>query len=223
MGPAMQRCDESDLCYELAGESETEFRRLYEGDPSSRVLIESSNLAVIVDLSPLVEGHVLVLPKRHYLNFCEVIADHAAELGALLNRLLPVYEQLYGRYSLLEHGSSTEMRTSACINHAHLHILPVEAGDIRSAMTADGLTELQFPTLGSLAVRAQEDASYFLCGDASGISLFGVGVTMPKQYLRALAARVLGLEDDTWDWAVFIRKNVCRETFNGLYDALEAA
>src|SRR3712207_831311 len=53
------QCPNSDFCAELAGTAETNFFRTYCGDPETRMLGNTDNLAVVADLSPLTSGHIL--------------------------------------------------------------------------------------------------------------------------------------------------------------------
>jgi diadenosine tetraphosphate (Ap4A) HIT family hydrolase len=170
------------------------------------------SLRVLADLSPLTEGHLLVVPVPHYLNFAQFTAARPGELSALTERLAPAYRVAYGGASYLEHGSSSDMRRSACINHAHLHVLPLRTDEVISVMFDDGLDEVHLDHLEELSERADEDLPYYLASDTRSASIFGLGKQMPKQYLRWVAARLLQLEDGTWDWATYIRHDVCRRT-----------
>lgn len=213
-------CDVSDLCGELGGSMETEFSRTYGGDPPSRLLLSLGSLRLLADLSPLTEGHLLVVPTQHHLNFSQFTAARPGELSALTERLAPPYRALYGDISYLEHGSSSDMRRSACINHAHLHVLPIRADELISVMRNDGLDEVPLDHIEDLAERVDEDVPYYLASDTRSAWMFGVGKPMPKQYLRSVAARLLGLEEGTWDWATYIRHDVCRRTIVRMSAAL---
>jgi diadenosine tetraphosphate (Ap4A) HIT family hydrolase len=205
-------CDLSDLCGELGGAVESEFSRTYAGDPSSRILMTRGSLRVLADLSPLTEGHLLVVPVQHYLNFAQFMAARPDELPALTTELTPTYRRLYGDVSYLEHGSSSNMRLSACINHAHLHVLPLRTDEVISMMHRDGLEETLIGDLQGLAKHADDDLPYYLASDTQSAWMFGLGRHMAKQYLRSVAARLLQLEDGTWDWAAYIRRDLCRRT-----------
>lgn len=213
-------CDMSDLCAELRGASDTEFSRAYGGDPPNRILMSHGSLRVLADLSPLTEGHLLIAPVDHFLNFAQFAASHPGEVAALTSRLAPVVRQVYGNIAYLEHGSSSDMRRSACINHAHLHALPIDADDVADVMRADGMEEVRLEHFEALSERARDDLPYYLVSDTHRVLIFGIGEHMPKQYLRAVAARVLRLEDGTYDWAGYIRHNVCRRTIATFRDVL---
>jgi diadenosine tetraphosphate (Ap4A) HIT family hydrolase len=200
----------------------TEFEATYRDNPSERVVAASPHLRLIADLSPLVDGHVLLLPVNHYLSFAAVLVDHVSEVDQFLSILLPKYVDTYGDVTVLEHGSATAMLGSACIHHAHLHLLPINGARVDDVMLRDGLQAQDLDGLGDLAEHAANDQPYFLRADARGARLYGVGTFRQSQYLRSAAAEVIGLAPGTYDWAVVVRKQVMRATFERLSAVLPA-
>lgn len=157
-------CDKSDLCLELAGGDDTEFRATY---PSvqSRVLSEDDDNAAIVDLSPICKGHVLVCPRVHFYSIAQALHDDRGS-GFLdfLQPFLQRYKLTFGGFSILEHGSTATMAGSACISHAHLHIVPLPLQSLVSKMREDGLHLIEYD--GWEAVRDSLHATpYFLATD----------------------------------------------------------
>lgn len=209
------------LCPELAGAgTDTEFARTYLGDPVSRVLASTRHLRLIADLSPLVEGHALLLPVHHSLSFAVVLHEHRDEVLGFLDRVLPVYAEAYGDVTVLEHGSSTSMLGSACIHHAHLHLLPLAGDAVDAVMARDGLQAQDLDGLSALAGLATDDVPYFLRADGRGARLHGVGAPSESQYLRSVAAEVLGLPDGEHDWSAVVRTEALRATVRTLGPAL---
>lgn len=222
----MELCDGSDFCSELAvdSSSDTEFFRTYRGNPPTRLLAETENLAVLADLSPLTAGHVLVVPRRHYLSFASVLGDHLDETVALLDRLLPVYRQEFGEPTILEHGSSkADARASACVAHAHLHVLPIDGDAVEDIWRRDGLIPKELRGWSGLSQRGGEDSSYFFCHSRGRATLYRPPGAMPSQYLRKSAGAVIGLAEEECDWAVVVRADVHRETVRRLTEHLGQA
>src|SRR5262249_3838102 len=123
-------CRGADLCDEIAGKSDVSFTRTYQGNPPSRRVAATGNFIVVVDFSPLIIGHLLLLPRRHYLSFAQVLADRTSALEEVLSWLLPAYERTFGKAVILEHGSSRDMNHSACVSHAHWHLVPLNGDHI---------------------------------------------------------------------------------------------
>jgi len=219
----MSRPADCELCKELRdGPAGTEFEQTYAGDPPDRLLASSSGYRLIADLAPLTEGHALLLPAAHHLSFANALVEDADEVGALLGRIDTAYSSIWGRLTLLEHGSSTSMLGSACIHHAHLHLLPVDGRAIDAIMSRDGLQHQDLPSLADLAAAlGGTDEAYFLRADNTGARVYGIGQPRKSQYLRAVAAEALGLADGAYDWAAITRREAMRNTRVLLAQALD--
>jgi diadenosine tetraphosphate (Ap4A) HIT family hydrolase len=99
-----------------------------ESAPWNKSLIETENFAVIPSLGALVEGWLLMVPKVHYISMGALPVDHRKEADDLEARLIPL---LRGRYNkpvvAFEHGpSAVEHGTGCGVDHAHLHLVPLE-------------------------------------------------------------------------------------------------
>ncbi|MYW05389.1 hypothetical protein [Streptomyces sp. SID3343] len=205
------QCDGSDLCEELRGSSATAFSLVYQGDPESRTICATAHLRVLADLSPLCVGHLLLLPIEHYPSFARLISDGSAELADLLAEIVPRYLDTFGALTIVEHGSSLDMTSTACISHAHWHLLPIAGGAVNRLILADGLTPVEVPSLDDLpSVGGQ--GSYFFCLDDTGMRLYRAESHVRGQYLRSIVGRILGIPDPLWDYSVSIRPELLRET-----------
>lgn len=89
-------------------------------DVRSMYFYEDSDFSVSPDLSPLVTGHLLIIPSKHLASFGEL-----TDLS-ILERMRQVTERLLGSDDLLifEHGAVLEGEGGASVGHAHLHIMP---------------------------------------------------------------------------------------------------
>lgn len=204
-------CDGSDLCGELSGSASTEFSRTYEGNPRSRILSETILLAVIADISPLVEGHLLVVPKKHYLNFASVIEDYRQEAVRVIRRARDWVRETYGSVALFEHGSTSDPG-GACIVHAHIHVLPVSVTGLAAVMRRD---EMELTALGDITSWTEISKTphpYLLCSDGERSLVTFPAVPVRRQYLRSAAAEVLGIPDPEWDWSLVVRRDLLRKT-----------
>ncbi|MEU1072551.1 MULTISPECIES: HIT domain-containing protein [unclassified Streptomyces] len=203
-------CAGSDLCEELAGAQDTTFSMVYEGEPPSRVITATENFRLLADLSPMTLGHLLLLPVDHYVSFAQLVKDFGDELRAFMGTLEPAYRETFGAFTVLEHGSCPGMESSACISHAHWHILPVDGRRMNELIAADGLASTALTGLDDLA--GFDDAPYFLCLHEEGARVYRPRRGMPRQYLRSRVARTVGIADPLWDYALVVRKDLFRET-----------
>lgn len=83
------------------------------------VLKETPHFFLAADHAPLVEGHLLIIPKQHYACYGDVPAALDEELFALKDELRRFYEQFYAPVVFLEHGVFRQT-----VFHAHLHCFP---------------------------------------------------------------------------------------------------
>ncbi|HLI70583.1 MAG TPA: HIT family protein [Ktedonobacteraceae bacterium] len=83
------------------------------------ILKETSHFFLAADHAPLVEGHLLIIPRQHYACYGDVPADLDEELFALKDELRRFYEQFYAPVVFLEHGVFRQT-----VFHAHLHCFP---------------------------------------------------------------------------------------------------
>jgi diadenosine tetraphosphate (Ap4A) HIT family hydrolase len=208
----MTHCDGSDLCSELAGASDTDFSRTYLGDPPSRVLGGTRHLSVLADLSPLTVGHLLLVPREHHLSFANVVHAYGAEVEHVASVLLPRYREVFGEPTVLEHGSSPEMRGSACVNHAHWHLLPIPGDQAAAIMARDGLSLAKLKDIKDLAAAGRRYIPYFFCLYRDQCLFAPADRRLRRQYLRSVAGEVLGIPDPSWDWSVVVRKDALRVT-----------
>ncbi len=206
------KCDGSDLCAELSGSATTEFSRTYEGDPPSRILLETNNFAIVVDISPLVEGHLLVVPKRHYLSFASSMLDHRREAVQVTRKARDWLGRAYGSVALFEHGAASDQSGGACIAHAHVHVLPVAATGLVAVMRRDGLELTALSDITSWSEIAGTARPYLLCSDGEHSLVAFPPASVRRQYLRSAAAEVLGMPDPQWDWSLVIRRDLLRST-----------
>jgi len=128
------------------------------------ILEETANFLIVTDHAPLVEGHILIIPKRHYVCYGTVPAELDAELLSIKQRVQQFLSQFYAPVVYWEHGVFRQT-----VFHAHLHCFPF-------GETAYDLSE----GLHNLVVHSQEDirrwyaahGHYFYMEDAHAALLF---------------------------------------------------
>jgi diadenosine tetraphosphate (Ap4A) HIT family hydrolase len=83
------------------------------------ILKETPHFLLAADHAPLVEGHLLVIPKQHYACYGDVPEALDAELFAIKDELREFYAQAYAPVVFWEHGVFRQT-----VFHAHLHCFP---------------------------------------------------------------------------------------------------
>ena len=97
------------------------FCKIINGEIPTRKVFEDDLVMVIMDVDPSENGHMLIIPKKHYTDFTELDNDILIHINKLANEMKDlIYNKLnadgirfvnnYGLYQV--------------VKHYHLHIIP---------------------------------------------------------------------------------------------------
>jgi diadenosine tetraphosphate (Ap4A) HIT family hydrolase len=152
----------------------------------SYILKETPNFLLAADHAPLVEGHILIIPKQHYACYGEVPAKLDVELFAIKCEVQRFFTQRHAPVVFWEHGIFKQT-----VFHAHLHCFPW-------GMSGYDLDE----NLHNLIVSSQEDVRqwyttqghYFFMEDSNKALLFAPEIDrylgiVKNVFLRGIASR----------------------------------
>ncbi|MFD0686309.1 HIT family protein [Actinomadura fibrosa] len=173
------------------------FNRMADLPGESSVLARDGDFFLMPDVSPLVEGHVLLVTLGHHQ--CAGAFDERMWRAALRwrDRVARLYRAAYGSGELLlfEHGPASPQGGGACIDHAHWHFLPGGRGVRAIVEAADRPGE----PAGRATLRAycRAGCSYLLV-EEEGIATVHPGDGVRSQFLR-WAVTVTG-PGGTWRW-----------------------
>ncbi|WP_158102687.1 hypothetical protein [Lentzea kentuckyensis] len=157
-------------------------------------------------------GHLLLLPRKHYLSFAQVLADHPDETEELLSDITEVYRTTFGEPLILEHGSGVDEESQACITHAHLHLLPADASAVDSLLIRDELSYVDLDSITELRRSPWPESTYFLRHHRGHSRVYLPNGNQKRQYLRSVVGSTLDIPDPEWDYAVVVRKDLLRRT-----------
>src|SRR5947209_18147100 len=73
-------------------------------DFAANILKETPTFLVVADHAPLVEGHILIIPRQHYACYGAVPAELDAELDVLKQQVQQFFAQFYAPTVFWEHG-----------------------------------------------------------------------------------------------------------------------
>lgn len=166
------------------------------------VLLRTDNLFVQLDDAPLVEGHVLVMPERHFPSIADMPRELADDFDLVCERLSRIYHDEYGDFMLFEHG-----RTGHCIrrnpgericHHAHVHVLPLPAEMVDRVSVGQ---RTAFTSWAEVAELAGDIEGYLVAGAGGSTDRYFYPVTrpLPSHYLRTVAAEFVG-DVELADW-----------------------
>lgn len=89
-------------------------------------LYEDDLLQVIMDIDPINDGHLLIIPKAHKLDLDDLTQDESTNIMKLSKVLVKLLKQSFDLdgYSIMQNGGYFND-----IGHYHMHIFPRYKGD----------------------------------------------------------------------------------------------
>ena len=104
------------------------FCKIVAGEIPCAKLLEDDAALSFLDIGPLAEGHVLLIPKGHYERLDQMPADVAAEVLRHLPALAAAVQKATGCEGLnvLQNNGPVAHQV---VPHVHFHIIPRNAGD----------------------------------------------------------------------------------------------
>ncbi len=188
-------------------------------NPEDELIDESENFYAKAALGHFVFGYTLIVSKEHLPSFACVPEPLFPELEAFRNNVLDKLHNICEHpITTMEHGALNRcQRGGACIDHAHLHLMPL-AADLYPVLSE----RFSFGELGSIGeLRRFKDAQVpYLYFQREGLRSHGVGLAqdVPSQMLRQIACQSLGTPE-LWDWRNRPLRDVLQR-FTGEYKRL---
>lgn len=102
------------------------FCSIANGKVPAEIIYEDETIISFLDIEPINEGHILIIPKKHYLDLDEIDEDTAVHIMKFSIKVTKVLKRMYK-----PHGYSI-MQNGGCFNdvgHYHMHVFPRYKGD----------------------------------------------------------------------------------------------
>ena len=95
------------------------FCKIIKGEIPSYTIYEDDKMKAFLDVNPVSNGHVLLIPKKHYKNFLDTPDELIKEMYHIIKtKIYPLLEeklQITG-LSICQIGKD--------VNHYHIHLIP---------------------------------------------------------------------------------------------------
>jgi len=169
-------------------------------NPEDEIIDESENFYAKAALGHFVFGYTLIISKEHFHSFAYLPEHLFPELEAFRDNVLDKLHDLCQHpITSMEHGAMNRcQRGGSCIDHAHLHLMPL-AADLYPILNK----RFSFFELGSISeLRSFKEAQIpYLYYQREGLKGHGVELLqdVPSQLLRRVACQALG-QPELWDW-----------------------
>jgi len=99
--------------------------------PGLAVIWESSCFLAVCNRFPVVEGHSLLLPKRHVASFMALTPEEWADLYGMSRQLIAALLSTYDTTSF-DYALQEGVPAGRSIEHLHFHVIPRRTGDLGS-------------------------------------------------------------------------------------------
>lgn len=98
------------------------FCKLANGEIPTKVVYEDDVVTVFLDNNPNTDGHMLIVPKKHFEDFTVIDGDTLVHINDVAKKMKDlIYEKLgtCGMKLVNNYGSEQQ------IKHYHMHVIPV--------------------------------------------------------------------------------------------------
>jgi histidine triad (HIT) family protein len=102
------------------------FCKIVRGDAQAYLVYSDDNAVGFLDRSPLLPGHVLVVPRQHYPTLADLSAEAIGPFFAVVQRLAVAVER-----GMRAEGAfvAANIKISQSVPHLHVHVVPRKKGD----------------------------------------------------------------------------------------------
>ena len=92
------------------------------------VIFENESVVAFLDVGPLAEGHVLIIPRVHCARLSDLPASEGAQLGSVLPMVARALLEVTGAkgFNVLVNEGHT---AGQLVPHVHIHLVPRVAND----------------------------------------------------------------------------------------------
>jgi len=180
-------------------------------------LFASENFVVIPSLGSLVEGWLLVVPRRHFICMGALPAELVHELEETKVMVARNLRHQYGEVYAFEHGPNMIERPVGCgVDHAHLHLVPLDF-DLKSATRSFMPPEAQWKSASWESCQAafHEGKDYLYLEQPLGTGHIATHTTLGSQIFRRAIATHVG-SPQRFNWREYPNVEVISRTIQAL-------
>lgn len=185
-----------------------------DGQPWDCILFESANFLVFPSIGSIVEGWLLIAPKKHYLCMAALDIFLQEELNLLRKFASLALHDCFGPLVLFEHGPAGPNQAVGCgVDHAHFHLVPTNGNIIDGLHTVfrEHLQWKRAKGVQDAAILHMAKSSYLYVEQPLGQAFLTSHPRLGSQLLRKVVAAHVGREP-FYDWRRFPEEDNARTT-----------
>jgi diadenosine tetraphosphate (Ap4A) HIT family hydrolase len=184
-------------------------------------LVETANFVVLPSLGSLVEGWLLLIPRRHFICMGALPSELLAEMEQLKAKVGAHLRERFGSVCAFEHGPGETNRKVGCgVDHAHLHMVPIALG-LKTAVSPFLPSGASWATSGWDSCREAYEAGldYLYLEQPLGSGSISVHREFGSQVFRRAIAAHCGVPEQ-FNWREYPRTEVVAATIQHLERAM---
>lgn len=114
------------------------FCKIAKKEISSYTIYEDEDFIVFLDLNPVTQGHLLIVPKEHFENILDLQEDLILKAHLIAKKMIKILEIKLGAqgFTLTQNNGLGQD-----IKHYHLHLIPRYEEKIKEKIDLDSLAE----------------------------------------------------------------------------------
>lgn len=181
-------------------------------------LAETENFVAIPSLGSLVEGWLLLVPRRHSLSLAGLTPEEERDAADFEQGLVGELGRAYGPLVRFEHGAAIPGSAIGCsVDHAHLHFVPTRHDILTMARRLSPEVSWRTSSFTSYADLRRNvfGSEYVRYTDQRGQTQIGTGA-IPSQLLRRAIATAEG-RPGYWDWRAHPFTETAKQTATTLH------
>ena len=97
------------------------FCKIVSGDIPSKKVYEDDNVLAFMDINPKVDGHTVLIPKKHVTDFTELSSEDISNIYGVAKKLTPALMKAVDAKAFT---MGCNYGDSQLVKHFHLHLLP---------------------------------------------------------------------------------------------------
>ena len=181
--------------------------------PSARVVWRDDSVVVAPALGCFTQGYCLMLPVEHVSALSELDPRVLERVHRLAYALRGELTDAFGHPVILaEHGAGQCDPGASCVDHAHLHLIPVES--CQSVVEAFEAVRPHEGELNSLRdLEALRGTAYVYLSPTPDVHLCWEAHGFTRQFARRICASQLGV-GEFFDWREYPFPEVMADTCN---------
>lgn len=183
--------------------------RFGSGEYYDAPVLETAHFSAIPTLGSLVDGWLLLIPKAHVSALADLPEDLKGEFENALRLVKTMVQARFGEAVLFEHGARSSGSLTGCgVDHAHMHIVPLDARKFQPELIG---TDLHWDRVDELPTRLSTECReylWFQAGDRTAVAFPGAPTS---QYFRRVVAQLVGKPEE-WNYRDFPHHQSVRST-----------